>query len=151
MKEEELMEGRRALSEAQARQEALEKERDQLVEEFAHSEAKQPEYAAAILHDKELAILELESAKSLFHEQLQESVEGKFALESKLVLAKQDAVELAEQVEQLAEIAFQQATSHILEDVQLRVSAAETLADESAYQIEEKNKESNRRYYIVNY
>ncbi|XP_022741227.1 coiled-coil domain-containing protein 186-like isoform X4 [Durio zibethinus] len=138
MREEELMETRRALSEAQARQEALEKERDQLLEEFACSEAKQQEYVAEILHDKELTISELESAKSLFHQKLQESVEEKFTLESKLVLAKQDTVELAVQVEKLAEIAFQQATSHILEDAKLRVSAAETLAAESAYQIEEQ-------------
>ncbi|XWS30171.1 hypothetical protein CRYUN_Cryun24cG0094900 [Craigia yunnanensis] len=138
MKEEELIEIRRALSEAQARQEALENERDQLLEEFASSEAKQKEYVATILHDKELAISELKSAKSLFHQKLQESVEEKFALESKLVLAEQDAVELAVQVEKLAEIAFQQATSHILEDAQLRVSAAETLAAESAFQIEEQ-------------
>ncbi|OMP07813.1 hypothetical protein COLO4_07022 [Corchorus olitorius] len=138
IKENELMEARRALSEAQARQEAVEKERDELLEDFARSEAKQKEYVAAILHDKELAISELESAKSLFHQKLHESVEEKFALESKLVLAKQDAVELAVQVEKLAEIAFQQATSHILEDAQQRVSAAETLAAESAYQIEEQ-------------
>ncbi|KAK6280002.1 hypothetical protein POUND7_020269 [Theobroma cacao] len=65
-------------------------------------------------------------------------MEEKFSLESKLALAKQDAVELAVQVEKLAEIAFQQATSHILEDAQLRVSAAETLATESAYQIQEQ-------------
>ncbi|XVF60670.1 hypothetical protein PTKIN_Ptkin08bG0067000 [Pterospermum kingtungense] len=138
MKEDELIETRRALSEAQARQKALEKERDQLLEEFAHSEAKRKEYVAAVLHDKELAISELESAKSLFHQKLQESVEEKFALESKLVLAKQDAVELAIQVEKLAEIAFQQATSHILEDAQLRVSAAENLAAESAFNVEEQ-------------
>ncbi|KAK6266780.1 hypothetical protein QUC31_017617 [Theobroma cacao] len=65
-------------------------------------------------------------------------MEEKFSPESKLALAKQDAVELAVQVEKLAEIAFQQATSHILEDAQLRVSAAETLAAESAYQIQEQ-------------
>ncbi|CAA2966905.1 Alpha-amylase 3, chloroplastic [Olea europaea subsp. europaea] len=93
---------------------------------------------AAIMHDKELAVAELEAAKALFHQKLQESVEEKFNLESRLVLAKQDAVELAVQVEKLAEIAFQQATSHILEDAQLRVSAAETSAAEAAYQIEEQ-------------
>lgn len=142
MKEDELNEIRRALSEAQARQEALEKERDQLLEDFAYSESKQKEYADAILHDKELSISELESAKTLFHQKLQESVEEKFALESKLVLAKQDAVELAVQVEKLAEIAFQQATSHILEDAQLRVSAAETLAAESAFKIEEQTRKA---------
>lgn len=90
------------------------------------------------MHEKELTIAELEAAKNLFHKKLQESVEEKFALESKLILAKQDGVELAVQVEKLAEIAFQQATSHILEDAQLRVSAAETSAAEAAYQIEEQ-------------
>ncbi|KAM2370816.1 hypothetical protein ACFX1X_045739 [Malus domestica] len=140
IEEDELMTARKALLEAQARQGAIEKERDQLLEELACSEAKQQEYVATILHDKELAIAELEAAKSLFHQKLLESVEEKFSLESKLVLAKQDAVELAVQVEKLAEIAFQQATSHILQDAQMRVSAAETTAAEAAYQIEKQIK-----------
>ncbi|KAH0969266.1 hypothetical protein GBA52_028888 [Prunus armeniaca] len=138
IEEDELMTARKALSEAQARQEAIEKERDQLLEKLACSEAKQQEYVATILHEKELAIAEVEAAKSLFDQKLQESVEEKFSLESKLVLAKNDAVELAVQVEKLAEIAFQQATSHILEDAQLRVSAAETAAAEAAYEMEKQ-------------
>ncbi|XP_057981697.1 uncharacterized protein LOC131166996 [Malania oleifera] len=136
--EDELLAAKKALSEARVRQESIEKERDQLLEELARSQAKQQEYVNTILHDKELAIAELEAAKSIFNQKLQESVEEKFTLESKLVLAKQDAVELAVQVEKLAEIAFQQATSHILENAQLRVSAAETSAAEAVYQIEEQ-------------
>ncbi|KAF8408199.1 hypothetical protein HHK36_007342 [Tetracentron sinense] len=136
--EKELLEARTALSEARARQEAIEKERDSLLEELARSKAKQQEYVATIKHDKELAIAEIEAAKSMFHQKLQESLEEKFSLESKLVLAKQDAVELAVQVEKLAEVAFQQATFHILEDARLRVSVAETSAAEATYQIEEQ-------------
>ncbi|KAH7532721.1 hypothetical protein FEM48_Zijuj04G0052300 [Ziziphus jujuba var. spinosa] len=138
VEEDELVAARKALSEAQARQKAIEKERDKLLEELARSEAKQQEYVSTIMHDKELAVAELEAAKSLFHQKLKQSVDEKFTLESKLVLAKQDAVELAVQVEKLAEIAFQQATSHILQDAQLRVSAAETSAAEAAYQIEKQ-------------
>ncbi|KAK4360716.1 hypothetical protein RND71_019668 [Anisodus tanguticus] len=133
----ELLASRKAHSDAQARNETIEKERDQLLEKLAPSEAKQ-EYLSTVMHDKDLAISELEAAKALFTQKLEESVEEKFNLESKLVLAKQDAVELAVQVEKLAEIAFQQATSHILEDAQLRVSAAETSAAEAAFQIEEQ-------------
>ncbi|MCI00805.1 Alpha-amylase isozyme 3D, partial [Trifolium medium] len=96
----------------------------------------------AILHDKEVAITELEAAKSLFHKNLEESVEEKFSLQSKLVLAKQDAVDLAVQVEKLAEVAFQQATSHILQDAQLRISSAETTAAEAAHQIEKQIKDA---------
>ncbi|XP_058070368.1 uncharacterized protein LOC131219319 isoform X2 [Magnolia sinica] len=135
---EELEATRAALSEARARQEAIEKERDRLIEALAQSEAKQQEYATTVKHDKELAIDELEAAKSLFNHKLEEALEEKFTLESKLVLAKQDAVELAVQVEQLAENAFQQATSHILEDARQRVSVAETSAAEAAYRIEEQ-------------
>ncbi|XP_059283799.1 uncharacterized protein LOC132037321 [Lycium ferocissimum] len=134
----ELLSSRKALSDAQARNETIEKERDQLLEKLAHSEAKQKEYLSTVMHDKDLAISELEAAKDLFNRKLEESLEQKFKLESKLVLAKQDAVELAVQVEKLAEIAFQQATCHILEDAQLRVSAAETSAAEAAFQIEEQ-------------
>lgn len=127
-----------ALSEARSRQEAIEKEKDQLLEELARSEVMQKEYAAMVKHDKELALAELEAVKSLFNQKLQESVEEKFSLESKLVLAKQEAVELAVQVEKLAELAFQQATSHVIEDAYLRVSAAETSAAEAARHIEEQ-------------
>ncbi|XP_045799013.1 uncharacterized protein LOC123893134 isoform X2 [Trifolium pratense] len=140
--EDEFMTAKKALSEAQDRQVALEKERDHLLEELARSEAKKQEYIAAILHDKEVAITELEAAKSLFHKNLEESVEEKFSLQSKLVLAKQDAVDLAVQVEKLAEVAFQQATSHILQDAQLRISSAETTAAEAAHQIEKQIKDA---------
>ncbi|KAK8693353.1 hypothetical protein V6N13_070938 [Hibiscus sabdariffa] len=141
-KKDDLTETRRALSEAKARQEALEKERDELLEEFASSEANQEENVASILHDKALAVSELELAKSQLHKKLQESVQEKSALESKLVHAKQDAVELAVQVEKIAEIAFQEATSQVLEDAKLRVSAAETLSAESAFQIEDQIRKS---------
>ncbi|MQL75554.1 hypothetical protein Taro_007911 [Colocasia esculenta] len=134
----EVEEIRIALEDSRSRLTAVEKKRDQLIEELARAEARQKEYAGMINHDKELAIAELEAAKSLFNQKLQESVDDKFSLESQLVLAKQDAVELAVQVEKLAEIAFQQATSHILEDASLRVSAAETSAAEAAYHIEEQ-------------
>lgn len=133
-----LLATRKALSEARARQEAIEKERDKLLEELVRSNAKQQEYIDAIKHDKEVAIVELEAAKALFNQKLEHSVEEKFNLESKLVLAKKDAVELAVQVEKLADIAFQQVTSHILQDAQLKVSAAETSAAEAAYHIEEQ-------------
>ncbi|XP_027349646.1 uncharacterized protein LOC113861187 isoform X3 [Abrus precatorius] len=133
---------KKALSEALLRQEAIEKERDRLLEELARSEAKKQEYITTILHDKEVAIAELEAAKSLFQKNLEESVDEKFTLESKLVLAKQDAVDLAVQVEKLAEVAFQQATSHILEDAQLRISSAETTAAETAHMIEKQIKDA---------
>ncbi|KAE8734497.1 Alpha-amylase 3 [Hibiscus syriacus] len=141
-KKDELTETKRALSEAKARQEALEDEKDQLLEDFASSEVSQEENVASILHEKELAVSKLESAKYQLHKKLQESVEEKSALESKLVLAIQDAVELAVQVEKLAEIAFEQATSEALEDAKLRVSAAETMAAESAFQIEDQIRKS---------
>ncbi|TKY65101.1 Alpha-amylase 3 [Spatholobus suberectus] len=140
--EDELMIAKKALSEAHHRQEVIEKERDQLLEELARSEAKKQEYITTILHDKEVAIGELEAAKSLFQKNLEESVAEKFTLESKLVLAKQDAVDLAVQVEKLAEVAFQQATSHILEDAQLRISSAETTAAEAAHLIEKQIKDA---------
>lgn len=140
--EDELRVTKKALLEAQDRQQAIEKERDQLLEELARSEAKKQEYITTIFHDKEVAISELEAAKSLFQRRLEESVEDKFTLESKLVLAKQDAVDLAVQVEKLAEVAFQQATSHILEDAQLRISAAETTAAEAAHLIEKQVKDA---------
>lgn len=134
----ELLATRKALSDVQARNETIEKESYQLLEKLVQSEAKQKEYLSTVMHDKDLAISELEAAKSLFNRKLDESLEEKFNLESKLVLAKQDAVELAVQVEKLAEIAFQQATTHILEDAQLQVSAAEASAAEAAFQIEEQ-------------
>ncbi|KAK9105192.1 hypothetical protein Scep_022036 [Stephania cephalantha] len=127
-----------ALARSQARQEVIEKERDRLLEELARSESKQREYEAIIRHEKEVAMSELEAAKAMFNKKLEESLEEKFKLESKLVLAKQDAVELAVQVEKLAEIAFQQAISHIVDDARKRISLAETSAAEAAYHVEEE-------------
>ncbi|XP_034705774.1 uncharacterized protein LOC117929569 isoform X1 [Vitis riparia] len=147
--EDELVAARKALTEACARQEAIEKERDRLLEELVQSEAKQKEYVATLMHDKELAIAELQAVKSLFHQKLQETVEEKSTLESKLVLAKQDAVELAVQVEKLAEIAIHQATAHILEDAQLRVSAAETSAAQAVYQIEDQIRNTAERTILA--
>lgn len=126
------------LEQAKIALKAIEEERSRLIEELAKSEAKKHEYASIIKHDKELALAELEAAKSLFNKKLEESIEEKFAIESKLVLAKQDAVELALQVEKLAELAFKQATSHIIQDAQLRVSAAEISAAETARSMEEQ-------------
>ncbi|XP_047319845.1 uncharacterized protein LOC124923895 [Impatiens glandulifera] len=136
--ENQLIEAEKALSEVQGRQESIEKERDRLLEELKESEAKHQEYMAAIMRDKELAISELEAARSMFDKKMQESSEEKFKMESKLILAKQDAVELAVQVEELAGITFQQATAHMIEDAQLRISAAETSAAEAAYHVEEQ-------------
>ncbi|ONK64720.1 uncharacterized protein A4U43_C07F29170 [Asparagus officinalis] len=126
------------LEQAKIALKATEEERSRLMEELAKSEVKNHEYASIIKHDKILALAELEAAKSLFNTKLEESIKEKFALESKLVLAKQDAVELAVQVEKLAELAFKQATSHIIQDAQLRVSAAEISAAETARSMEEQ-------------
>ncbi|KAJ4974127.1 hypothetical protein NE237_007301 [Protea cynaroides] len=134
----EFLDTRTALSETQARLEHIEKERGRLLEELARSEAKQKEYINTIKHDKEQAIAELEAAKSFFNQKLEESLDEKFSLESKVVLAKQDAIELAVQVEKMMEFAIHRATSHILEDAQVRVAVAETSAAEAAYDIEEQ-------------
>lgn len=137
-KEKELTEIRKDIAEAKSGLKSIEKERDQLLKGLSVAETKQKEYVATITHDKELAIGELEAAKSLFHDKLQQSMEEKLALESKLVLAKEDAVEIAVKVEKLVEIAFQQATSHAIEDALLRMSAVETSAADAAYHIEEQ-------------
>lgn len=134
----ELSQSKIALSEARSIQETIEKDRDRLVEELARSEVKQQEYASIIEHNKKLAIAEIEAAKSLFKETVQGSISEKFGLESKLVLEKQEAVELAVQVEKLAELSFQQATSLLLEEAHLRVFAAKTAAAEAVHHIEEQ-------------
>ncbi|KAJ6753060.1 ALPHA-AMYLASE [Salix koriyanagi] len=106
VEENELVATKKALSEARARQEAIEKERDQLLEELARSQAKQQEHVSTILHDKEVAIAELEAAKSLFHNKLQESVEEKFTLESqtdaqrRVLAAETSAAEAAFHIEE---------------------------------------------------
>ncbi|KAL8044186.1 hypothetical protein ABFX02_08G030400 [Erythranthe guttata] len=138
IREDELLTAQIDLSDVRSQRDAIEKERDILLEKLAKAEAKQHEYQTAVMHEKELTISELEAAKELFHKKVQESIQEKFDLESKLILAKQDAIELAVQVEKLAETAFEQTTSHILEDARLRVSTAETSAAEAAYQIEEQ-------------
>ncbi|KAL7003332.1 alpha-amylase, partial [Sarracenia purpurea var. burkii] len=112
----ELTEATKALFEVRSRQQIINKGGDELPKELARPQAKQQEYVTTIMHDRGLAIVELEAARSLFSQKLQEFLEEKFKLESKLIPAKLDAVELAAQVGKLAEIAFQQAAAHILED-----------------------------------
>ncbi|KAL6989071.1 alpha-amylase [Sarracenia purpurea var. burkii] len=112
----ELTEATKALFEVRSRQQIINKGGDELPKELARPQAKQQEYVTTIMHDKGLAIVELEAARSLFSQKLQEFLEEKFKLELKLIPAKLDAIELAAQVGKLAEIAFQQAAAHILED-----------------------------------
>lgn len=129
-----------ALNEANARAEAAEEGRDKAIDELGQAEVKLQEYSANIIRNTELAVSELEAAKVAFHQQLQKLLNDKMAVESKLVLAKQDAIDLAVQVEKFAEVAIQEATAHIVEEAKLRVSAAETSAADVTHQAEERLK-----------
>ncbi|XP_057822676.1 uncharacterized protein LOC131035073 isoform X1 [Cryptomeria japonica] len=127
-----------ALEEANARAEAAEKGRKKAIDELGRAEAKLQEYAANLVSNTELAVAELNAAKDTFHQQLQHLLDEKLAIKSELVLAKQDAIDLAVQVERFAEIAIQEATAHIVDEANLRVSTAETSAAEVTQQVEEK-------------
>eukprot|EP01018_Ginkgo_biloba_P014005 Gb_18574 [translate_table: standard] len=127
-----------ALQEANARAAAAEQGRRKATDELARVEVKQKEYADNLVHNTKLAVSELEAAKASFHQQIQKLLDEKLAVQSELVLAKEDAIDLAVQVEKFAEIAIQDATAHIVEEAKLRVSAAETSATEATHQVEEK-------------
>ncbi|KAH9315241.1 hypothetical protein KI387_023868, partial [Taxus chinensis] len=129
---------RAALEEANARAEAAEQDRKKAIDKLGRAEAKLQEYAGNMVRNTELAVDELKSARAAFHQQLQKLIDEKLAMESELVLAKQDAIDLAVQVERFAEIAIQEATAHIVEEAKLSVSAAETSAAEAIQQVEEK-------------
>ncbi|XP_047312838.1 uncharacterized protein LOC124916150 [Impatiens glandulifera] len=134
--ENKLEDTKKALSEARKRQEEIEEKRNLLLQELEESEAILQKHAEAFRQDKEHAVSKQEAVTSQLGQNLQESIEEKVKLESKFVLAKKDAFELALQVEKLSEIAFQQATSYVLEDAKLRLSAAEARAAEAAYNAE---------------
>ncbi|KAJ7565715.1 hypothetical protein O6H91_02G072300 [Diphasiastrum complanatum] len=102
------------------------------------AEAKQQEYAANLAKGREEALSKLEASKETFKAELQKMVEEKTALDSELVLAKQDAFKLALKVEGIAELAVKHATSYIAEDAKLKVAAAETAAAEATLRVEER-------------
>jgi len=131
-----------ALNEANARAAAAEEGREKAIDELGRAEVKLQEYSTNIIRNTELAVSELEAAKAAFHQQLKELLDDKLSVESKLVLAKQDAIDLAVQVEKFAEVAIQEATAHIVEEAKLRVSAAETSAADVAHQAEERLKDA---------
>ncbi|KAF2313663.1 hypothetical protein GH714_012636 [Hevea brasiliensis] len=136
--ENELMTAKKALSEAQATQEAMEKERDQLLEELARSEAKQQEHVATILHDKELAIAELEATKSLFHRKLQETALEKlvwnlsWSLQNKMLLNLQyklKAFQIEEQIRNATEGTILSVVEQSKDAIQRALDMAENAGD----------------------
>ncbi|KAI5079603.1 hypothetical protein GOP47_0005082 [Adiantum capillus-veneris] len=131
---------RTALAAAQAKIACAESEKTESLKALAQAEAKLQEYAATVVQGTESALREMQAAKESFSTELQNILEQKLAVESELVLAKQDALELAVRVDKVADSIIKETTANIAEDAMLKIGAAKTSAAEAAFTVEEKIK-----------
>ncbi|MCO5586005.1 hypothetical protein L7F22_039942 [Adiantum nelumboides] len=127
-----------ALDVAQAGIASAESEKIEALKALAQAEAKLQEYAATVVQGTESALQEMQAAKDSFNMELQAILEQKLAVESELVLAKQDALELAVRVDKVADSIIKDTTANIAEDAMLKIAAARTSAAEAAHTVEEK-------------
>lgn len=133
---------RSALAVAQARTAAAEREKTEALEALAQAEAKLQEYASTVVQGNESALQEMQAAKESFNMQLQCILEQKLAVESELVLAKHDAIELAVRVDKVADSIVRETTANLAEDAMLKIAAAKTSAAGAALTVEEKVKDA---------
>lgn len=131
---------RSALAAAQARNAAVESQKRGALKALAQADTKLQEYAATIVQGTESALQEMQTAKESFNMELQSILEQKLAVESELVFAKQDAIELAVKVDRVADSIIKEATAQLAEDAMLKISAAKTSAAEAALTVEERIK-----------
>lgn len=131
---------RAALAAAQARTASVEIEKTEALKSLAQAEAKLQEYAMTVVQGTESALQEMQTAKESFSMELQSILEQKLAVESELVLAKQDALELAVRVDKVADSIIKETTANIAEDAMQKIAAARTSAAEAALTVEEKIK-----------
>eukprot|EP00249_Psilotum_nudum_P024115 c29097_g1_i3 orf=478-3477(+) len=129
---------RATLLAAEDRVAAAEREKADALEALAKAEAKQQEYGVNLVQTTAAAMQEIESAREIFNKELEMILEEKLAVESELVLAKQDAIDLAVKVEMLAESAIQEATANLAEEAQLRIAAAEASAAEASEKVDNR-------------
>ncbi|MCO5602610.1 hypothetical protein L7F22_056744 [Adiantum nelumboides] len=127
-----------ALAVAQAGIASAEGEKTEALKALAQAEAKLQEYAATVVQGTESALREMQAAKESFNMELQGILEQKLTVESELVLAKQDALELAVRVDKVADSIIKETTANIAEDAMLKIAAARTSAAEAAHTVEEK-------------
>ncbi|KAH7425704.1 hypothetical protein KP509_11G067000 [Ceratopteris richardii] len=133
---------REALAAAHDRIASAENEKADALKALAQAEAKVQEYADIVVKGTESALQEMQAAKESFHMELQHILEQKLAVESELVLAKQDALELAVSVDKVADYVIKETTAHIAEDAMLKMAAAKTAAAEAALTVEERIKDA---------
>eukprot|EP00250_Pteridium_aquilinum_P027772 c3573_g1_i1 orf=286-3306(+) len=131
---------RAAMVMAHDRMATAEREKTDALKGLAQAEAKQQEYAATLAQATESAVQEMQVAKQSFDAELQSIIERKLVLESELVLAKQDAIDLAVKVDKVASSIIQEQASHLAKEAHLKMAAAETSIAEATATAEERIK-----------
>lgn len=131
---------RAALVVAHGRMAAAESEKAEALKALAQAEARLQEYGATVVQSTESAMQEMQAAKESFNMKLQNIIEQKLAVESELVLAKQDAIELAVSVDKVADSIIEEATAHLAEEARLTMAAAKTSAAKATATVEERIK-----------
>eukprot|EP00250_Pteridium_aquilinum_P017935 c23849_g2_i1 orf=436-3144(+) len=135
------IEGLRAtLAAVQAKMVAAESDKTEALKALAQAEAKLQVYAATVAQGTESALQEMQAAKESFNKELQSILEQKLAVESELVLAKQDAIDLAVRVDRVADSIIKETTANLAEDAKLKIAAAKTSAAEANRTVEERIK-----------
>ena len=127
-----------ALAAAEQRALAAEKAEKQALEALAAEEAKSEEYTYSFVNNTEEATIKIEAVKNVFRTELDKISKSKAEVDHQLLLAKQDGIELALQVERIAESAILEVTFKVTEEAKMRVAEAETAAADAVSQVENR-------------
>ncbi|GJP55033.1 hypothetical protein CLOM_g14020 [Closterium sp. NIES-68] len=102
------------------------------------AEAKVESMSAQMVLTTEEAVSEVEAAKEKFKEEVARLQREKEEVEQQLAQAKQEGIDLAMKVEQMAALAVQEQTQAVAEDARLKIAAAKAEAADLAAQMEER-------------
>ncbi|CAI7788337.1 unnamed protein product [Closterium sp. NIES-54] len=102
------------------------------------AESKVEAMSAQMVLTTEEAVNEVEAAKEKFKEEVARLQREKEEVEQQLAQAKQEGIDLAMKVEQMAALAVQEQTQAVAEDARLKIAAAKAEAADLAAQMEER-------------
>ncbi|CAM6100036.1 unnamed protein product [Calypogeia fissa] len=123
-----------ALLAAETRAREAEKARRDALEALSIAETKAQEYATAMARTSEDAIAQLGASKDRFKTELKKALAAK---SRQVGQAKQDAVNLAINVEKLADTAIRVATRSISQEARLKTARTETAAADAALRVQQ--------------
>ncbi|KAH7435067.1 hypothetical protein KP509_06G047800 [Ceratopteris richardii] len=109
---------------------------------LAQATAKQQEQTTGSAQDRETAMQELQNAKQSFDAEVESLLKQKLAVESQLESTKQDAINLAVTMDNIASSIVKEQSYHLARELSLKVAIAETNAAEAAATLEQRIRSS---------